>query len=351
RRRPTRRRQRRRTEVPTVALAGYTNAGKSTLLNALTGADVSVENRLFETLDPTTRAFEHDGRRYLVTDTVGFIRRLPHQLVEGFAATLEETLEADLVLHVGDASASDAELEETTSAVTAVLREIGADALVPGRCWPRSDLLRACGNSAWWTRGRRYRACGRDSGGPRRSRRAALGARRASRDRQGQLPRSRRRGVPRRGPRRPLEHGSRGDVRRRAGNEDRAARHRPGPGARDRRSGGAPAGRARRPRLRLFGGVVVAVEPRIRVSALLRWRDRLLLCRHEKPGKEYWLLPGGGVKSGESLVDALHRELEEELGVGDDVLLEGPVAIADSIAPVRSFAPKHVVHIIFAGDL
>jgi 8-oxo-dGTP diphosphatase len=95
----------------------------------------------------------------------------------------------------------------------------------------------------------------------------------------------------------------------------------------------------------------MAAEPRIRVSAILRWQGRLLLCRHEKPGKEYWLLPGGGVNSGESLVDALHRELGEELGVGDDVLLEGPVAIADSISPVRSFAPKHVVHIVFAGDL
>ena len=91
--------------MPTIALAGYTNVGKSTLLNALTGAEVSVENRLFETLDPTTRGFEYDGRRYLVTDTVGFIRRLPHQLVEGFAATLEETLVADVVLHVADASA------------------------------------------------------------------------------------------------------------------------------------------------------------------------------------------------------------------------------------------------------
>ena len=93
------------------------------------------------------------------------------------------------------------------------------------------------------------------------------------------------------------------------------------------------------------------MEPRIRVSALLRWEDRLLLCRHEKPGKEYWLLPGGGVNSGESLVDALHRELNEEVGIGDELPLEGPIAIADSIAPQRTFAAKHVVHIIFAGDL
>ena len=99
-------------ETPTVALAGYTNVGKSTLLNALTGAEVSVDNRLFETLDPTTRGFEYEGRRYLVTDTVGFIRRLPHQLVEGFASTLEETLVADLVLHVADASAREERLDE-----------------------------------------------------------------------------------------------------------------------------------------------------------------------------------------------------------------------------------------------
>ncbi|HET7572228.1 MAG TPA: GTPase HflX [Gaiellaceae bacterium] len=129
RQRAVRRKERRRTTTPTVALAGYTNAGKSTLLNALTDAEVSVRDRLFETLDPTTRAFEQDGRRYLVTDTVGFVRRLPHQLVEGFAATLEETLVADLVLHVVDGSAPEGRLVEQVAAVDAVLREIGADEL------------------------------------------------------------------------------------------------------------------------------------------------------------------------------------------------------------------------------
>src|SRR5881394_2119220 len=127
--RDIRRKERRRAETPTVALAGYTNVGKSTLLNALTDAEVSVDNRLFETLDPTTRGFDHDGRRYLVTDTVGFIRRLPHQLVEGFASTLEETLVADLVLHVVDGSAPEDRLEEQLAAVSAVLEEIGATEL------------------------------------------------------------------------------------------------------------------------------------------------------------------------------------------------------------------------------
>jgi GTPase len=127
--RATRRKERERSQTPTVALAGYTNVGKSTLLNRLTDADASVNDRLFETLDPTTRGFEHDGRKYLVTDTVGFIRRLPHQLVEGFAATLEETLTADLILHVVDASAPDEQLEAMAEAVASVLAEIGADEL------------------------------------------------------------------------------------------------------------------------------------------------------------------------------------------------------------------------------
>src|SRR5215475_12553888 len=127
--RSTRRKSRRRSQTPTVALAGYTNVGKSTLLNALTGAGASVDDRLFETLDPTTRSFDHDGRRYLVTDTVGFIRRLPHQLVEGFAATLEETLAADLVLHVVDASADEERMEEMVAAVDSVLADVGADEL------------------------------------------------------------------------------------------------------------------------------------------------------------------------------------------------------------------------------
>jgi GTPase len=124
--RETQRTARKRAETPLVALAGYTNVGKSTLLNALTQAEVSVDDRLFETLDPTTRAFEHEGRRYLVTDTVGFIRRLPHQLVEGFAATLEETLAADLILHLADTSGPDTRLDAQIESVESVLAEIGA---------------------------------------------------------------------------------------------------------------------------------------------------------------------------------------------------------------------------------
>ena len=111
---------------PSVALAGYTNAGKSTLLNALTGSEVGVRDRLFHTLDPTTRTLPLQGRTFLMTDTVGFIRKLPHQLVDAFAATLEETALADLVLHVVDASEPEESLVEMTRAVEDVLEEIHA---------------------------------------------------------------------------------------------------------------------------------------------------------------------------------------------------------------------------------
>jgi ADP-ribose pyrophosphatase YjhB (NUDIX family) len=93
------------------------------------------------------------------------------------------------------------------------------------------------------------------------------------------------------------------------------------------------------------------VEPRIRVSAILRWQGRVLLIRQEKPGKEYWLLPGGGVDAGETLLEALRRELREELSIEANAQFEGPVAIVDSIAPRGTLARKHVVHIIFATDL
>jgi GTP-binding protein HflX len=120
--------ERERAHLPQVALAGYTNAGKSTLLNALTGASVGVRDRLFHTLDPTTRVLRAGGRDYLLTDTVGFIRKLPHQLVEAFGATLEETRLADLILHVVDASVPEEELLAMTRAVQDVLGEIAADA-------------------------------------------------------------------------------------------------------------------------------------------------------------------------------------------------------------------------------
>ncbi len=118
--------ERERAHLPQVALAGYTNAGKSTLLNALTGADVPVRDRLFHTLDPTTRVMRSGGRDYLITDTVGFIRKLPHQLVDAFGATLEETIRADLILHVADASADEEELQAMTRAAEDVLEEIEA---------------------------------------------------------------------------------------------------------------------------------------------------------------------------------------------------------------------------------
>jgi len=119
--------ERERAALPAVALVGYTNAGKSTLLNALTGAQVSVRDRLFNTLDPTVRTLKLSGRRYLLSDTVGFIRKLPHQLIDAFGATLEETRRAELLVHVIDASAPEDEMEAMRRSVEETLREIGVD--------------------------------------------------------------------------------------------------------------------------------------------------------------------------------------------------------------------------------
>ncbi|GAB3624877.1 GTPase HflX [Mariniluteicoccus endophyticus] len=123
--RDAKRAERRRHRIPSIAIVGYTNAGKSSLLNRLTGAGVLVEDALFATLDPTTRRSETgDGRVYTLTDTVGFVRHLPHDLVESFKSTLEESLEADLLLHVVDGS--DADPEGQIQAVRTVLNDIGA---------------------------------------------------------------------------------------------------------------------------------------------------------------------------------------------------------------------------------
>ncbi|MEY3360737.1 MAG: hypothetical protein RL531_456 [Actinomycetota bacterium] len=123
--RQTQRKARRRRSMPTVALVGYTNAGKSTLLNRITEADVLVEDRLFSTLDPTTRRLRMPGGEViLVSDTVGFVRRLPHQLVEAFRSTLEEVADADLLVHVVDAGATD--IAGQLRAVRGVLAEVGA---------------------------------------------------------------------------------------------------------------------------------------------------------------------------------------------------------------------------------
>ncbi|HWY90860.1 MAG TPA: GTPase HflX [Solirubrobacteraceae bacterium] len=119
--------ERERAALPTVALVGYTNAGKSTLLNTLTGAEVSVRDRLFNTLDPTVRTLKLGGRKYLLSDTVGFIRKLPHQLVDAFGATLEETRRAELLAHVVDASAPEDEREAMRRSVEETLQEIGAE--------------------------------------------------------------------------------------------------------------------------------------------------------------------------------------------------------------------------------
>lgn len=126
RHRDTQRKQRQRVPVPTAAIVGYTNAGKSTLLNALTGASVLSEDKLFATLDPTTRQMKlPSGQKLLLTDTVGFVRRLPHQLVDAFKATLEEALLADFLVHVVDIS--NPEYEQQLETTLSVLKELGAE--------------------------------------------------------------------------------------------------------------------------------------------------------------------------------------------------------------------------------
>jgi GTP-binding protein HflX len=125
-RRDTKRAARRRHSVPSIAIAGYTNAGKSSLLNRLTGAGVLVEDALFATLDPTTRrARAADGRIYTLSDTVGFVRHLPHELIEAFRSTLEEVADADLIVHVVDGAHADP--EEQVRAVREVLADVGAE--------------------------------------------------------------------------------------------------------------------------------------------------------------------------------------------------------------------------------
>jgi GTP-binding protein HflX len=138
--RQTQRKARARSRLPTVTIVGYTNAGKSTLLNRLTDAGVLVQDRLFATVDPTTRRLElPGGERVLVTDTVGFVKKLPHQLVQAFRSTLDEVAEADLLLHVVDASTPDPRAH--MDAVRAVLREIGADDVPELIVFNKSDLI------------------------------------------------------------------------------------------------------------------------------------------------------------------------------------------------------------------
>ncbi len=157
--RATMRAERERAALPQIALVGYTNVGKSTLLNALTAAfgegaaaagpgdapilHASVGDRLFHTLDPTIRTIRLDGRRHLLTDTVGFISKLPHQLVDAFGATLEETVRADLLLHVLDASAEEEQMQRMRAAVARTLEEIGAGETPSILVCNKADLLSA----------------------------------------------------------------------------------------------------------------------------------------------------------------------------------------------------------------
>jgi len=139
-RRSMNRRNRERAEIPTVALVGYTNAGKSTLFNALTDADVLVEDKLFATLDPTVRRLElPDGHKVVLADTVGFVRDLPHELVAAFKSTLQEAREADLILHLIDAS--DSNRWQRVRQVNAVLKQLDAHRVPQIRVYNKIDKL------------------------------------------------------------------------------------------------------------------------------------------------------------------------------------------------------------------
>ena len=124
--------------IPTIALVGYTNAGKSTLLNTLSGADALAENKLFATLDPLTRRAEINGQEVLLTDTVGFVQKLPHELVDAFRSTLEEAVHADLLLHVVDASHK--EKERQMEVVDEVLHQLHAHTIPRILVYNKADV-------------------------------------------------------------------------------------------------------------------------------------------------------------------------------------------------------------------
>jgi len=146
--RATQRKQQRRSRIQQVAIVGYTNAGKSTLLNRLTDSGVLVEDRLFATLDATTRRLQlPGGEAVLLTDTVGFVRKLPHQLVEAFRSTLQVAADADLLVHVVDASAIDPQAQ--IDAVRDVLGQIGADGVPELLCFNKIDSFDGSGGSGW----------------------------------------------------------------------------------------------------------------------------------------------------------------------------------------------------------